>query len=107
MPAGTYHVICDAIIVRAVDVKFDLIWRRGDQDSILGSWMQHFDPLGGGSFKAQPYEHDLDAQRIEFEPGDLFIFRYAGMGAMSSEAFIPNGDGERADGRIPNITIPH
>ena len=27
-PAGTYHFVLDAVIVKPVDVTFDLLWRR-------------------------------------------------------------------------------
>ena len=106
VPAGTYHVVCDAIIIRDIEVTFDLIWRRGDHDTVLASWSQQFAPLGGGQFTAQPYEHDVVAPAIELEPGDQFIFRYSGGASTAEMAFIPNGDGQLANGRIPNITFP-
>lgn len=106
VPAGDYHVICDAIIIRSVDVTFDLIWRRGGTDMPLGTWSQHFDPLPGGVYTAQPYELDVTAPAIDFQSGDQFVFRYTGANTTSQQAFIPNGDGETAKGRIPNITLP-
>jgi hypothetical protein len=106
VPAGTYRVICDAIIIRSVDVTFTLIHRRGGTDTELATWMHHFDPLPGGIYDAQPYEIDQDAPAIDFQDGDEFVFRYAGANTMSSMAFIPNGDGALAKGRIPNITLP-
>jgi hypothetical protein len=39
IPAGTYKVICDAIIIRSVDVTFDLLWRRDGVDTVLATWM--------------------------------------------------------------------
>lgn len=106
VPAGTYHVICDAIVIRSIDVTFDLIWRRGALDTTLASWTQHFDPLPDGAFAAQPYELDQDAIAIEFQPGDQFVFRYSGANTTSMQAFIPNGDGALANGRIPSIDLP-
>ena len=106
MPAGTYVVQCDAIIIRPIDVTFDLIWRRGDTDTVLATWMEHFEPLPNGQFKAQPYEVEQPAQAIDWQAGDQFIFRYSGANSTSMMAFIPNGDGPLADGRIPNITLP-
>lgn len=106
IPAGTYHVVCDAIIIRPVDVTFDLIWRRGATDMPLATWTQHFDPLPGGAFKAQAYEIDQAAIAVDYQSGDQFIFRYSGANTTSSMAFIPNGDGATQDGRIPNITLP-
>ncbi len=104
--AGSYHVICDAIIIRSVDVTFDLIWRRGSTDMPLASWTHHFEPLPGGVFNAQPYEVDEVAPAIEFQSGDELVFRYTGSNTSSTQAFIPNGDGATAKGRIPNITLP-
>jgi FtsP/CotA-like multicopper oxidase with cupredoxin domain len=106
VPAGTYVVQCDAIIIRPVDVTFDLIWRRGDSDTVLATWMEHFEPLPNGQFKAQPYEVEQAAQAIDWQAGDQFIFRYSGANTTSMMAFIPNGDGPLADGRIPNIILP-
>ena len=109
VPAGTYKVICDAIIIRSVDVTFDLIWRHGDgsADTILATWTQHFEPLGGGAFTAQAYELDVPTTvKIEAAENDQFIFRYTGMNSTAMMAFIPNGDGEVTGGRIPNITLP-
>ena len=106
MAAGTYHVNCDGIVIRAVDVTFELIWRRGATDTVLSSWMQHWEPLPGGSFKAQPYEIDVEGQAIDFQPSDELVFRYSGSNTTTAMAFIPNGDGELAEGRIPNITFP-
>ncbi|MBL0214483.1 MAG: hypothetical protein IPQ07_11405 [Myxococcales bacterium] len=104
--AGTYHVICDAIIIQSVDVTFDLIWRRGGTDMPLATWTEHFDPLSGGRFTAQAYEIDQVAPAIDYQSGDQFVFRYAGANTTSTQAFIPNGDGASAMGRIPNITLP-
>lgn len=104
--AGTYHCIIDSIIIRPVDVTYDLIWRRGGNDMVLATWSEHFEPLPGASFDAQAYEKDVDAQAIDFEAGDKLVFRYSGSNTASSEAYIPNGDGSLANGRIPNFTLP-
>ena len=106
VPAGTYHCIIDSIIIRPVDVTYDLIWRRGGTDMVLATWSEHWEPLPGANFDAQAYEKDVDAQAIDFEPGDQLVFRYSGMNTTSSEAYIPNGDGTSANGRIPNFTLP-
>jgi hypothetical protein len=106
VPAGTYHVICDAIIIRAIDVTFDLIHRRGVDDTVLSTWDQHFEPLPGGTYDAQAYELDRDAPAIDFEDGDQFVFRYTGANSTSEQAFIPNGDGAVTGGRIPSFTLP-
>lgn len=108
VPAGAYHVECDAVITASIDVAFTLIWRRGATDTMLAQWMKHWDPLVG-SFDAQAYEVDMAAPAVDYQPGDQLVFRYAGNGAPGtlSEAFIPNGDGRNSNGRIPAITLPH
>jgi hypothetical protein len=105
VPAGAYHVICDAIIIQPVDTTFDLIHRRGADDTSLASWTQHFDPLPGGVYDAQAYELDQDVPAIDFKDGDQLVFRYSGANSTAAEAFIPNGDGAITNGRIPRITI--
>lgn len=106
VPAGAYHCVIDAIIIRPVDVTFDLIWRRDATDMVLATWNEHYEPLPGANFDAQPYELDVDAPAIDFQAGDKLVFRYSGSNTTSSEAFIPNGDGTAANGRIPNFTLP-
>jgi hypothetical protein len=106
VPAGAYHVICDAVITKAVDVTFDLIWRRGSDDMPLATWTQHFDQLPGGVYTAQAYEVDETAPAIAFKSGDQLVFRYTGGNTTGTQAFIPNGDGVKSMGRIPNITLP-
>lgn len=106
VPAGTYTVVCDAVVIRAVDVTFDLVWRRGATDTTLATWTQHFEPLPGGAFDAQAYEVEQDAPAIDWQSGDQLVFRYSGANTTSAQAFIPNGDGSLANGRIPNITLP-
>jgi len=104
--AGTYKLVCDGIIIRAIDVTFELIHRRAGADMLLATAMQHFEPLPAGAFTAQACDLDMDAPAIEFMAGDEFIFRYSGANTTSTNGYIPNGDGHTADGRIPNITLP-
>jgi hypothetical protein len=107
VPAGAYHVICDAIIIRSVDVRFELIHRRAGRDDVqLATWQAHFEPLGGGQYTAQPYELDVDAPAIDADDGDQFVFRYTGLQSTGIMTFIPNGDGAITNGRIPNLTFP-
>jgi hypothetical protein len=106
VPAGTYHVQCDSIILAPVDVTFTLIWRRGASDTTLAQWSRHWDPLPGDGYLAQAYEIDVPAMAIEFQPGDRLVFRYAGANTDNNQAFIPNGDGRLKQGRIPAITLP-
>ena len=107
VPAGTYHVICDAVVTASVDVNFALIWRGAGVDTTLAAWSKHWEP-GATVHQAQAYEVDMAAPAIDFRPGDRLVFRYTGAGTtgISSEPFIPNGDGAGANGRIPSITLP-
>jgi hypothetical protein len=104
--AGTYHLVLDSIIIKPVDVTFDLIWRQGATDISLATWTQHFDPLPGASYDAQSYEIDEPCGAINAKPGDELVFRYTGANTTSQEAYIPNGDGPHANGRIPHIELP-
>jgi hypothetical protein len=106
VPAGTYHVQCDSIILAPVDVTFTLIWRRGASDTPLAQWSRHWDPLPGDVYLAQAYEVDMPAMAIDFQAGDQLVFRYAGANTDNGQAFIPNGDGRLKQGRIPAITLP-
>lgn len=90
-----------------VDVTFELLWRRAGRDDVaLATWQHHFDPLPGGVYDAQPFEASAEAVAIEYEPADQLIFRYTGTGTDHEMAYIPNGDGEMANGRIPFIDLP-
>lgn len=106
VPAGTYHVIYDGIIIFPVDVTFELIHRRGSDDTILASWSQSFEPIAGGGFMAQPFEMDLEAPAIDFAPGDQFVYRYTGANSQAAMAYIPVGFPESEGGRQTNITLP-
>ena len=108
VPAGTYHVQCDSIILAPADVTYTLIWRRGATDTTLAQWSKHWDPLPDGTYQAQPYEVDMAAPAIAFQRGDQLVFRYAGDGPpdTAAEAYIPNGDGSNMGGRIPNLRLP-
>jgi hypothetical protein len=105
VPAGSYHFVLDCVVIRAVDMTFDLVWRRASTDTTLVTWMNHFEPAPVG-FDAQVYELDMPAPAIDFQSGDKLVFRYTGANTSSSEAWIPNGDGNLSNGRIPNITLP-
>ena len=106
VPAGTYHFVLDSVIIKPVDVTFDLLVRRGTTDTILVTWMKHWDPQPTG-FDAQAYEVDQMCPTTgAFATGDQLIFRYSAANTTASEAYIPNGDGALSHGRIPHFTLP-
>ncbi len=105
VPAGNYHVIYDSIILFPVDVTFSIIHRRGDVDTVLATWEEHFEPLPEG-FKAQPRERDEAAPTVSFQAGDKIVYRYAGANAAGSMSYIPVGSPESEGGRHTNITLP-
>ena len=95
----------DCIVVAAVDVKFELAVRNGGNYLVLATWSKHFEPLSTG-YDAQAYEVDKDALAIDASAGDELVFRYTASNTKSAEAWIPNGDGKLAGGRIPSIALP-
>ena len=107
IPTGSYHFVLDAVIIQSVDLQFDLVWRRGTTDTTLVTFAEHYDPLGGGNFDAQPLEYDeATTVALDFKSGDKLVFRYTGTNGSVAQAYIPNGDGSLSKGRIPNITLP-
>ena len=106
MPAGTYHFVLDCIVMASVDVTFELSARHGSDSVVLATWKKHFDPLATG-YDAQPYQVDKTAPAIDVVAGDELVFRFSASGTTKTEAWIPNGEGQLAHGRIPNIALPN
>ena len=109
MPAGTWHLVADGIITASIDVEFDILWRRtGTPDVTVVSWMHHFDPKPNGDFTATAYEDTGAGTAIDFKDGDQLVFRYSGSNAPPNvaEAYVPDGDGAKENGRIPYIDLP-
>lgn len=107
--AGTWRLVADGIILEAVDVRFELLWRHGDgsDDTQLAVFTRHFDPLDGGQYRAQPFDETAQVDAVAAASGDELVFRYTGESPLLPMAYIPNGDGELAGGRIPFIELPH
>ncbi|MEZ4399588.1 MAG: hypothetical protein R3B06_06200 [Kofleriaceae bacterium] len=104
VPAGEWVLVADGIVVRPVDVTFELFARRAGVELPIGMFQQHFDPLPMG-FDAQPFEARVTAPAIA-QAGDELVFRYTGANADTPMAYIPDGDGARANGRIPFVDLP-
>ena len=96
----------DAIVIDSVDVTFDLLWRSRDGDRAIAEWTAHFEPLPAGALSAQACEHDVTGAAIAAHDGDELVFRYAASATSPAASYVPNGDGAKLGGRIPNITLP-
>ncbi|HEX5060419.1 MAG TPA: hypothetical protein VFV99_13720 [Kofleriaceae bacterium] len=86
-------------------MQFDLMHRRGADNTTITTWTHHFDPLATG-FDAQKYELDMQGAKVDFAVGDKLVFRYSASNTIMAEAWIPNGDGKLSNGRVPNIKLP-
>lgn len=106
VPAGTYHFVLDSIIITSVDVRYELLHRRGGSDTTLLAWEKHWDPMDPNLFEAQAYEVDMPAAAVELARGDKLVFRYSALNGTASDSYVPNGDGALSNGRIPSITLP-
>jgi len=98
--------VADGIILEAVDVTFEILWRRGDEELVLARWQQHFDPRPGMVGDAIPFEATAAGPAVDVERGDLLVLRLTGQSATIPMAYVPNGEGARAKGRIPYIDLP-
>lgn len=106
LPGGQWTLVGDGIIIEPVDVSFDVFVRRGASELPVVSWDHHFDPRAGGSFDATPFEAAAAGLAIDQRDGDVLVLRYTGASAASMNAYIPNGDGARQNGRIPHLILP-
>ena len=107
LPAGAWTLVGDGIITQPVDVRFEVFVRRADTTEVpIVMWDHHFDPLGGGRFDAQPYEATASGPAVDVADGDELVLRYTGTGSAFDMAYQPNGDGFRANGRIPYVALP-
>jgi hypothetical protein len=108
--AGTWHLIGDGMVLQPVDIRYDVVWRPaadGGVETTLATVTHHFDPPPPPTqFNAVQLETDVPGTAAAAHAGDLLIWRFSGMGSGSGLAFIPNGDGGHAGGRIPSLRLP-
>jgi hypothetical protein len=104
--AGSWNFVLDGICLESIDVTFELLLRSGDDDTRLAAFTQHFDPVAGGAYRAQAFEHAEQLTRVDAADGDRLVLRYTGEGSDLMMAWIPNGDGESTGGRIPYLDLP-
>jgi hypothetical protein len=107
IPAGTWHLVGDGVVLAAADVTYDVVWRdsKGTEHPIT-SWTHHFDPQPSG-YTAVQFEADAMAAKASASANDTLILRMSAQGDPSvSMLWIPNGDGAKTMGRIPSLTLP-
>lgn len=104
--AGTWRLVGDGIILEPVDVTFEIIWRHGGADDVLATFEHHFDPLPNSAYVAQAFEDTAEVDAVDASSGDLLVLRYSGQSASLQMAYIPDGEGDHAGGRIPFIELP-
>ncbi len=92
------------MIVKGVDVTFDVIWRGAGGERTIVTFTHHFDPPD--DFNAVPFEADAEGTAAPAVRGDTLILRMAASGATPGPSYIPNGDGALTQGRIPSLTLP-
>lgn len=111
IPAGSWHLVGDGIVLASCDLEFDVIWRHGS-DTTLASFSHHFDPrTAPPKFDATQFEADAPGLSAQAAAGDQLVLRFtasvmADAGAGVVDVYIPNGDGANAHGRIPSLTLP-
>ena len=104
--AGSWNFVMDGICIESVDVTFDLLLRAGGDDTTLTSFAHHFDPVAGGGFEAQAFEHTEEVGAVEAEDGDQLVLRFTAGDSDMSMAWFPNGEGDSSGGRIPYLDLP-
>src|SRR5437867_2557285 len=102
-----WHLVGDGIITEAVDVHFEVDLRHtGAADMPIVAWDAHFDPLPNSSFDAQPLDADAAGIAIDYQADDQLVFKYTGTSAKLKNAYVPDGDGGKKNGRNPYVVLP-
>ena len=105
IPAGTWHLVGDGAVIASVDIRYELIWHSGGTDVVLATFDHHFDPQPSG-FDAVAYEGQTNGPAANARDGDQLVLRITASNTTASTAFVPNGDGANANGRIPYVDLP-
>jgi hypothetical protein len=108
--AGNWHLVGDGITFDPADVTFDVIWRAGGVDHPIVSFTHSFAASGApvnGYAPAVPYDADAMGVAAPAAENDELVLRFTATGTTTqSVLYIPNGDGTKAQGRIPSLTLP-
>ena len=103
--AGTWHLVGDGIIINSADVTFDVLWRDAAGDHPIATWQNHFEPMASG-YLAVAFEADAPGVEAKAKANDQLVLRFTAQGTATGVLYIPNGDGTKAKGRIPTLTLP-
>jgi hypothetical protein len=108
IPAGTWHLVGDGIVIDPVDVTYAILWRSPAGDQTLASTRHHFDPFPAGPtrYDASLFETDLEGVAAKAYDGDSLVLRFTAESSAAGMPFIPNSHGVDAKGRIPSIRLP-
>lgn len=110
--AGVWQLVGDGLILAAVDMQFDVLWRSGlgDQqnEQLIVSFRHHFDPpTGSHAYDAVPLDANAAGAAAAAVRGDRLVLRMtATQAASSGPAYLPNADGPHTHGRIPSLSLP-
>lgn len=106
--AGPWHLVGDGLILTAVDMQFDVLWRSGGTDQPIVRFSRHFDPPAGAqAFDAVSFDGDAVGTAVPASAGDLLVLRLTALtSASAGPAYIPNADGSHTRGRIPALSLP-
>ena len=104
--AGVWHLVGDGIVFDSADLRYDVLWRSAAGDTTLVSFAHHFDPLPPpDQFDAVPFEASAPGKVAPARAGDQLVLRFTAESGSANVAFIPNGDGAHAHGRIPSLQL--
>jgi hypothetical protein len=103
--AGTWHLVGDGIVLNPVDVTFEVFWRDATGEHPIASWQNHFDPQPTG-YNATAFEADAPGLAAGAKANDQLVLRFKAAGTGTGILYIPNGDGAKAQGRIPTLVLP-
>jgi hypothetical protein len=109
--AGNWHLVGDGVTFDPCVVTFAVLWRTSDgKDHPIVSFMHSFAASGppmNGYAPAIAYEADATGAAVPAQAGDELVLRFTATGnASDANLYIPNGDGNKAQGRIPSLTLP-
>ena len=103
--AGTWHLIGDGVVLRDVEMRFEVLARGTAGEKTIVTFDHRFEvPSGPDAFRAVAFEADQTGAAVE--DAELLVLRMTATSTKPGPAFIPNADDQYSGGRIPSITLP-